>query len=239
MYKFTRFSIASLALNSRKHGHAQPASKPYDPVLLVLKLYAKSVKTILRYSLLIMSANSYSQQQKYEISNMTRATFFAPGISFEKAIGNFQSLCARAFLSTSVYIGYSSAMGNTSSIHSYPALSLQYRYYYNSGHREAKGRRTEMNSLNYVCALTEAAFYETTVSSDGDKDIRGLNTFGIAWGLSRNYQRRFSLDLCIGLGYVLTKKTTENDLGQFITEHVAEITNVGEIGLGFWLNKRK
>jgi len=200
----------------------------------------KEFKIIFPVVLVLISMNLHSQfQQEPGISNVTRATFFAPGISYEKKIGKFQSLSAQAFLGTSFYIGYSSSQGNSAGIDFYPSLGLQYRHYYNAAKREAKGKRTEMNSLNYVSAVAETSFYEQVVSADGDKDIRSSNLFGIAWGLSRNYPKRFSLDLSLGLGYFFTKTTTVNDLGQYITENEGGITNVGHIGLGFWLNKRK
>lgn len=117
-------------------------------------------------------------------------------------------------------------------------MALQYRYYYNSARRTVKGKRTEMNSLNYVSAIADAVFYKETITSNGEKDLRILNIFGIAWGFQRNYPKRFSLDLNLGFGYYFTKQTTINDAGQFITENTGEITNLGQITLGFWLNKR-
>jgi len=95
-----------------------------------------------------------------------------------------------------------------------------------------------MNSLNYISALAETDFYRENVSSNGEKELRASKVFGIAWGLQRNYPKRFSLDLSFGLGYIFTKETTVNDAGQYITKNVGEFTNVGQIGLGFWLNKR-
>ena len=96
-----------------------------------------------------------------------------------------------------------------------------------------------MNSLNYVSTIVEMVFFKETVSSNGDTELRSLNSFGIAWGLSRNYQKRFSLDLSVGPGYLYAKRTTLNDLGEYITKNEGEITLVGQISLGFWLNKRK
>ena len=142
-------------------------------------------------------------------------------------------------MSTSIYFSYSSSLGTNSGIDLYPALSLQYRYYHNSTKRNAKGKRTEMNSLNYISAIAEMVFFKETVSSNGDTDIRSLNSFGIAWGISRNYQKRFSLDLSAGPGYVYAKRTTIDDFGEYITRNEGEITVVGQISLGFWLNKRK
>ena len=36
--------------------------------------------------------------------DVTKATFFDPGISYEKRIGKFQSLYAKAFLSTNIIL---------------------------------------------------------------------------------------------------------------------------------------
>ena len=191
------------------------------------------------FLLVLLAATScFSQNDtKTDIRDVTKLNFFDPGISYEKRIGKLQSLTAQAFLSTSIYLGYSDALGNTSRIDIYPALSLQYRYYYNAAKRNAKGKRTEMNSLNYVTALAEVDFYREQLSFTED-DLRTLKVFGIAWGLQRNYPKRFSLDLSVGLGYVFSKQTTINDAGEYVTENTGAVTNIGQIGFGFWLNKR-
>ena len=168
---------------------------------------------------------------------MTKLNFFDPGFSYEKRIGKLQSLTAQAFLSTSIYLGFSSSLGNTSSIDVYPALSLQYRYYYNAAKRNAKGKRTEMNSLNYISAITEVDFYNEEIPND-EREPRALKIIGLAWGFQRNYQKRFSLDLSLGLGYAFYKQTVINYTGEYITENKGSFTNIGQIGLGFWLNKR-
>ena len=94
-----------------------------------------------------------------------------------------------------------------------------------------------MNSLNYVSTIAEVDFYKEDVSST-EKNLRSLKVVGIAWGFQRNYPKRFSLDLSFGLGYAFSKQTTINDAGEYITENTGSITNIGQIGLGFWLNKR-
>ena len=188
---------------------------------------------------ILISANCYSQKDiNTDIRNVTKITFLNPGVSYEKKIGKLQSLYAQAFLSTSIYLGYSSSLGSTSGINMYPALALQYRYYYNAARRKAKGKRTEMNSLNYVSALVETDFYKENVSSNGEKQLRASKIFGVVWGFQRNYQKRFSLDLNLGVSYVYSKETTIDDAGQYTTKNVGEFTNIGQIGLGFWLNRR-
>ena len=198
------------------------------------------LKSIVLLLFLLISRHSLAQdQEKSEITDITKASFFSPGISYEKKIGKLQTLSVRAFLGTGFYFSTSSSLGTTAGITLNPAWSLQYRYYYNSTKRNAKGKRTEMNSLNYVTAIADMRFFKETVSANGDTDIRSLNSFGIAWGLSRNYQKRFSLDWSVGLGYYYAKSTTLNEWGENITKNEGGTTLVGQISLGFWLNKRK
>ena len=190
-------------------------------------------------SLILISADCFSQNLSHtDVRDITKITLFDPGISYEKRIGKLQSLYGQAVLRSTIYIGYSSALGNTSGIYFHPALGLQYRYYYNGEKRKAKGKRTEMNSLNYVSTVVEAAFYRETISATAEKDLRALKTFAAAWGFQRNFPKRFSLDLSFGLGYVYTKQTTVNDTGLYGTKNFGEFTYVGHIGIGFWLNKR-
>ena len=189
--------------------------------------------------LIQVSVCSFSQDSIHiDVRDVTKVTFFDPGISYEKRIGKLQSLYAQAFLSTSIYLGYSSTLGNMSSIDFYPALALQYRYYYNAGRRKGKGKRTEMNSLNYLSAIAEINLYRERVAIDGEKEFRTSKIFRVAWGIQRNYPKRFSVDLSFGPGYMFTKQTTVNDLGEYSTKNVAAFTYVAQIGLGFWLNKR-
>jgi len=189
--------------------------------------------------LTLVSTQCFSQEDvKANIRDVTKLNFFNPGFSYEKRIVKLQSLTAQAFLSTSIYFGYSSSLGNTSGIDVYPALSLQYRYYYNVARRNAKGKRTEMNSANYINAITEIDLYKVHVPSNTLEEIRTSKLLGIGWGFQRNYTNRFSVDLSFGLGYVFTKQTTIDDAGQVGTINTGEFTNVVQIGLGFWVNKR-
>ncbi len=187
------------------------------------------------------STNCFCQnKESADITDVTKATFINPGISYEKRIGKLQSLYAQIFMNTSFAIGFSEAVGNTSNIYFDPAVSFQYRYYYNFDGREDKGKRTEMNSLNYIAGILETTFSKRRISSSyyEEKNRRAINTFGIAWGFQRNYPKRFSLDINIGGGYLYTRVTTINNTGQLITKKAGQFTTVGQLNLGFWLNKR-
>ena len=190
---------------------------------------------------LFISVDCFSQDPgKTQVTDVTKATFFNPGISYEKKIGKSQTLYGQAFMSTSIGIGYSSTFGNTSYIYFDPALTIQYRYYYNFANREAKGKRTAMNSLNYVCAIGQTIFSKAAIFSYyyAETNRRAINTLGLAWGLQRNFPGRFSIDFNVGGGYLFAKVTAIDNAGQFLSKNDGKLTTVGQLNLGFWLNKR-
>ena len=113
------------------------------------KLFCLSV---LFFSTLI----SYGQEKtETDIINLTKITFLNPGISYEHRIGKLQSLYFQAFMNTSAGVSYSSSFGWNSGIYFDPALTAQYRYYYNAKKRESKGKRTEWNNLNYLAGISD------------------------------------------------------------------------------------
>ena len=199
-------------------------------------------KTLAFLFFLAISTSCFSQEIiQTDIVDITKATFLNPGISYEKRIGKSQSIVGKAFMNTSFSIGYSSSLGNRSSINFDPALTFQYRYYYNYDRRQAKSKRTEMNSLNYVSPTFVTIFSKNRISSDHyiEHNRRPINIAGIVWGMQRNYKSRFSLDFNVGLGYLFTTATLPNNTGQTIKENVGKLSSLGQLSLGFWLNRRK
>lgn len=193
--------------------------------------------TSLLFSSLLASITSFSQDKKVDVTDVFKANFFDPGISYEKRIGNSQTLYGQAFFATSIYLGYSSSLGNMSGVDIYPAVTLQYRYYYNGNRRTEKGKRTAMNSMNYFNIVTEAEFY---TDKSWDQDVsRVWKLVGTAWGFQRNYSKRFSLDINIGLGYAFSRKTVMGYPGEYTSIAFGEFTTLGQISLGFWLNREK
>jgi len=192
--------------------------------------------------LLILVSTTCISQNKEDagITDVTKATFFNPGFSYEKKVGKFQSLYAQAFLNTSFYFSYSDYFETNSGIYFDPAVTLQYRYYYNYAKRESKGKRTEMNSLNYLSAIALSVFSKESISSSAlnEKNRRPVTTIGVVWGFQRNYAKRFSLDLNLGLGYLFAKETVFDYSGQYVTRTKGQFTTTSQFNLGFWLNKR-
>jgi hypothetical protein len=191
---------------------------------------------------LLLSINSFSQDKEaFIVTDVTKLTFLNPGISYEKAIGKFQTLYGQAFMNTSISYSYSSSLGTNSDISFDPALTLQYRYYFNFKRREQAGKRTEMNNLNYIAPVFQTYFSRGGISSDyyNEQKRRAITAIGALWGIQRNYPKRFSLDLNLGLGYLFTKGTTLNNAGEVVKKNVGLVTALGQLNLGFWLNKRK
>jgi hypothetical protein len=98
-----------------------------------------------------------------------------------------------------------------------------------------------MNSLNYVAAVEQISLAKGSLGSSDYawNSRRAVHQFGIVWGLQRNYLKRFSLDVDAGPGYIYGKMITLNELGEFETKPGGRLTVLGQLSLGFWLNKRK
>jgi hypothetical protein len=177
-----------------------------------------------------------------EVTNITKLTFLNPGISYEAKVGKMQTLYAQAFLNTTAYFSWSSTFGSSSGVYFDPAATAQYRYYYNAAARNAKGKRTKMNSMNYIAGMVETIFTQAAADEYNLKEVdrRPVTTVGLAWGLQRNGLKRFSLDLNLGIGYLFAKGTVYN--GDYTNEthsvNVSKFTGIGQINLGFWLNNR-
>lgn len=184
---------------------------------------------------------SYSQQEKTTmVSNVTRLTFLNPGISQEITIGKRQTLFGQLFVNTSASaITYNNGQDININFYFDPALSVQLRHYYNGERRSGRGKRTEMNSMNYFAAIAETFISKYPANSDYIQEKRRpVTTLGAAWGLQRNYKGRFSLDLYLGAGYRFARSTIYT-IPQPTTVNPTELILVSQINIGGWLNKRK
>ena len=109
---------------------------------------------------------SFSQSKSnVDITQVTKISFLSPGFSFENKLGKTQSFYMNTYLATTAYFSYSSNFGTSSGIYLDPALSLQYRYYYNAARRESKEKRTKMNSLNYISPAFDISFSRNAMTA--------------------------------------------------------------------------
>ena len=198
----------------------------------------RSAKVFL-FSFLLAATDCFSQPETTsDITDITKLTIINPGISYEKRIAKLQSLNFHAGLSFSAYYSYSDALGTSSGINYYPALGIGYRYYYNATRRIAKGRRTEINSMNYLGPIHESLLQRRLVynSVNYETRLQSIHTLGVIWGMQRNYPKHFSLDAHVGLGYVYGNADVfgrkSNNLGE-------RLTIITSFDIGFWLKRRK
>lgn len=188
----------------------------------------------------MLALSGFSQQTNTDVENITRLTVLSPGISHEHRIGKFQTLYGHALMNISAYYSYSDYFGSQSDVSLDPGFVVQYRYYYNAKKRSAKGKRIEKNSLNYLAASWETIFAKGSISSSlhNEQERRAINDIGIVWGFQRNYPKRFSLDLNIGIGYVFGKEVVFDINGQKQLSSTSYPTLISQFSLGFWLGKR-
>ncbi|HUR10096.1 MAG TPA: hypothetical protein VM012_01930 [Flavitalea sp.] len=176
----------------------------------------------------------HAQESTIDIQNITKVTVFQLGISHEHRVGKLQSLYLQPYMKSGVSFSYSSSFGTKSYVFSDPAITAQYRYYYNAARRLTKGKQTNRNNLNYIAAYSEAVFYH-----EKSTGWRTIYTIGPVWGIQRNYESRFSLDFNLGTGFYFGKGWIEsfNDLPRI--GNVSGFDLILQINIGFWLGSKR
>ena len=178
--------------------------------------------------------------QEQEIQNVFKLMFLNPGVSYELPVGKSQSILFHGYSTSLQGLGYSQGVGFISTFYFDPVLAVQYRYYYNASKRHSKGKRTEMNSLNYLSPFIKCMYSKRPMSSGYFivNDRRPITTAGVVWGIQRNYKSHFSLDLHVGLGYAFAKEKVILS-GEKTTIDASGLDLPAQISLGFWLNNKK
>lgn len=199
------------------------------------------MKRLLSILALIATLTSHAQEEKpgREVRDVLRATLISTGLSYEKEIGNrstaYGHLYVRGAIEETPY------GDNELGFFIDPVLNLQYRYYYNGMKRRERGRRTDMNSMDYIAGTWETWFTKAPLDGGSiERDSRRpATTLGAVWGLQRNYRNRFSLDLNLGMGYRFAKTTNLSITGQPIERNIQRFTPIVQCHIGIWLNRRE
>lgn len=184
------------------------------------------------------------QDEAAQVENITRVTFLTPGISHEHKLGKNITLMGHVFLSPYASFLYSNAFGEESFEAEFalePAVSVQYRYYYNFDRRQPKGQRTAKNSMNYFAPEYTAVFTRRRLSSTyiREESARTVHTIGAVWGLQRNLPGRLSLDFNAGLGYQFALGHRFSNEGVVIQKSYGNLTILSGLTLGIWLGKKE
>jgi hypothetical protein len=190
--------------------------------------------------MMLASLASSAQEDKpvRDVRDVFRATLISTGLSYEKAFGLHSTAYGHLYVRGAVEETPYSA--NELGFYIDPVLNLQYRYYYNGMKRRERGRRTDMNSMDYVAGTWETWFTKAPLDGGSiERDSRRpATTLGAVWGLQRNYQNRFSLDLNLGMGYRFAKTTNMSLTGQPLERSIQRFTPIVQCHIGIWLNRR-
>lgn len=191
--------------------------------------------------LLVQAATFAQDTASTELTKLTTVTLLSPGVSHEVPVGSDQSLYIHPHLAISAQWGSSYAFGSYSEVIANPAVSLQYRYYYNRGRRAQKGKRIERNSGNYLAGVYAVSFSKEAIWEDhkDEDNRRPIHLVGAVWGMQRNGAKRFSFGLQGGVGYFYARGTEWNDSAvQWKTVRRGDATVIVDLNIGFWLGKR-
>lgn len=178
-----------------------------------------------------------------DVTNITKLTL-NPGFSYEKRIGKHQTLYGQVYPAINFSFDFSDGIGGDQTNTSFyvdPAVYVQYRFYYNARARQEKGKRTELNSMNYIALVDRTVFSKHPINSnyEMEKSYRPMNTLGAVWGLQRNFRSRISIDLNVGPAIAFAKTTSKDLSGHTETYIHNEFALLTQFDIGFWLNKRK
>ena len=125
----------------------------------------------------------YKQQvADFDVTNVSKATFLNPGLSYEGRIGRNQTLFGHAYMSVSASYSYSTSFGSNAYFWMDPALTAQYRYYYNGSKRHSQGKRTAFNSVNYIAPIYKILFSKGAITDRAftEENRRVVTTIGFA-----------------------------------------------------------
>jgi hypothetical protein len=189
---------------------------------------------------LLLYALHANAQETGKITDVTRINFLAPGISYEKGVGLFQSIFLEGFVDVAFTYSYSEFLGSNTAVYLLPGLSAQYRYFYNARQREEKGKRTAVNSLNYVAPAFEMVFFRSGLVDLTNREPRiyTIKSLGAVWGMQRNYPRHFSLDLNLGYGLLFGRGALLEGSSNPNRKYAVQASPLAHLTLGFWLNKK-
>ena len=178
-------------------------------------------------------SSGVAQEHEEDATNVAKITLLNPGVGYEARIGHYQTISGQLFMNLSTY---AEDGGSRENIRFYfdPAATLQYRYYYNGGKRAEAGKRIEKNSMNYVAAVGEVFFSRMplTVYANEENSRRPVYRLGAVWGLQRNFEKHFSLDVNIGPGILSSTETFSQT--STVKHSVSQVTLMGQLNLGFW-----
>jgi len=179
-------------------------------------------KRILFFVLVLYSVNAFTQFGKNCELRQFKINVLNPGLEYEMAMGINTTLDIKAGMQVAIDPVVPDPYAD---LGFFPAVAVQYRYYYNFGSRQRNGRQIYGNSANYI-APAAAVFVpgSRTVDNEVVKDIIGYT--GMVTGLQRSFDSGFNFSFDVGAAY-------------YFTSNNAGLYPVANIGIGWILNEKR
>jgi len=156
-------------------------------------------RNILLIAFLSCSYLSHAQFGKNCEVSQYKLNIINPGIEYEQGIGVNTTLDIKAGMQVAIDPAVSEPLNDFAL---FPALALQYRYYYNFGRRARNGRQIYGNSANYIAPAV--AVFAPGTRTINEVDVKGVITYaGAVTGLQRSYNSGFNFSVDVGAAYYM------------------------------------
>jgi hypothetical protein len=155
------------------------------------------LRNLLFFPLLLIAGHAMAQFGKNCELRQFKVNLINPGLEYEMALGVNTTLDVKAGLQVAldpllpdVYeeLGF------------FPAVAVQYRYYYNFEARQRNRKTIYGNSANYIAPAIAAFFPDTrTINNEIVKGVFGYA--GVVTGIQRSYDSGFNFSVDAGAAY--------------------------------------
>lgn len=168
-------------------------------VLLQISFMKKigSLSIFLYWVLCTNVIHAQNAEVERSVTSIFKLNFFLPGISYEQKIAQYQTIHLTSYIDI-ISNTQSTNAGTSTNFYLTPSIAFEIRNYYNLNKRERMGKRTEMNSGNYLAPVYIGKY---SFRNDFGENV-WFNQVGAVWGLQRTAPSGFSFDLNLGLGYL-------------------------------------
>jgi len=162
--------------------------------------------------LLVFSTMASAQFGKNCELRQFKINIFNPGIEYEMALGVNTTFDIKAGLQLALDPSESQVYEN---LGFFPAITAQYRYYYNFEKRQRNRRQVYGNSANYI-APAAAVFFPGSRTIDNVNVENVISYAGAVTGLQRSYNSGINFSIDVGAAYYFG----------FSTEGVYPVANI-------------
>ncbi len=180
------------------------------------------IRTILATICLLSGTFMYAQFGKNCEITQFKINLMNPGIEYERGLGVNTTLDIKAGLQIAIDPAVAEPLEN---FDLFPALAIQYRYYYNFERRGRNGRQIYGNSANYIAPAT--AIFAPGSRTIDNAEVNGVIAYGgLVTGLQRSYNSGFNFSVDVGAAY-------------YVGPFKGQILPVANISIGWIVNEKR